>query len=178
MWEWLQGLSGGAATFLGSAIGSAVGLIAILIGAVFNAHLDRRRRDRIRREERRGLAIALRTELGVIARVLEENARNLKDPGGDFTVPDISQSLAIMPQVIPKLCLLDVDAIQKVLEAYDAIEQYCERLLLRGGKLTTLAPRHRKLVLMREQSWSDVAIINDVTATKIREAMFALARHL
>jgi hypothetical protein len=35
-----------------------------------------------------------------------------------------------------------------------------------------------KIGLMREQSSSDVAIINDVTATKIRDAMLALGRLL
>jgi hypothetical protein len=43
MWEWLQGLSGGAASFIGSFTGSAIGLIAILSGALFNAHLNRKR---------------------------------------------------------------------------------------------------------------------------------------
>src|SRR5215217_5010526 len=41
MWGWLQGLSGGAATAVGSATGAAIGRVALLLGALFNARLNR-----------------------------------------------------------------------------------------------------------------------------------------
>ena len=63
---WLEDLSGGAANFVGSFTGAAVGLIAILIGALFNAHLNRRRDDRLRRLEARAAATALRAELSAV----------------------------------------------------------------------------------------------------------------
>src|SRR5687767_2706926 len=100
MWQWLQGLSGGAAQAVGSAIGAGIGLIALLLGALFNAHLNRRRDDRLRHEERRGVATALRAELAGLARTLEENAKLLQDPRGGFITPDVSHSVRVMPQVV------------------------------------------------------------------------------
>jgi hypothetical protein len=55
-WQWLEDASQGQATFIGSLIGSSIGLIALLLGALFNAHLNRRRDDRLRREEQRATA--------------------------------------------------------------------------------------------------------------------------
>jgi hypothetical protein len=72
MWEWLQGLSGGAANFVGAIAGSAIGLIALLVGALFNSHLNRLRDDRIRREETRAVAAALMAELDGVAKGLRE----------------------------------------------------------------------------------------------------------
>jgi hypothetical protein len=60
MWDWLSHLSQGQASFLGSLTGAAIGLIALLLGALFNAHLNRRRDDRLRREDQRAVATALR----------------------------------------------------------------------------------------------------------------------
>jgi len=82
MWNWLQSLSGGAATFIGSLTGSAIGLIAILIGALFNAHLNRRRDDREQANERRSIAAALLAELGSKSRSLAENAKDMQTKPG------------------------------------------------------------------------------------------------
>jgi hypothetical protein len=61
--EWLQGLQGGATTFVGALTGSAVGLIALVLGALFNAYLNRQRDDRLRASETRSVAAAIRAEL-------------------------------------------------------------------------------------------------------------------
>jgi hypothetical protein len=53
----------GEAAFVGALIGSSIGLVALLLGALFNAELNRRRDDRLRREDRRAVATALRAEL-------------------------------------------------------------------------------------------------------------------
>jgi hypothetical protein len=63
IWHGLRDASQGQATFLGTLTGSSIGLIALLIGALFNAHLNRRRDDRLRREEQRTVAAALQAEL-------------------------------------------------------------------------------------------------------------------
>ncbi len=63
MLDWLNTLSPGAASFLGSLTGASVGLMALLLGALFNAHLNRSRDDRLRKEDARALAAALRAEL-------------------------------------------------------------------------------------------------------------------
>jgi hypothetical protein len=153
MWEWLQGLSGGAASFVGSFTGSAIGLIAILFGALFNAHLNRKRDDEIRRKEARATAVALRAELKGGAQSLLENAERLEGgvKSGSFVVP-IAQSIRVMPNVTEKLGLLDEDTIKEVLDAYVVIEQYFDRLILGGGKLMENMSGNRRLVLMRAES--------------------------
>src|SRR5712672_3531284 len=83
MWEWLSGLSGGAATFIGSLTGSLIGLLALLAGALFNAHLNRRRDDRLRKDETRAIATAIQAELLGIHRTLVDNATDLKKPDHD-----------------------------------------------------------------------------------------------
>ena len=73
MFEWLQGLSGGAAAFVGSLTGSAIGLVALLLGALFNAYLNRRRDDALRNADARSVAAALRAELITIEEMLLAN---------------------------------------------------------------------------------------------------------
>lgn len=52
---------------IGALIGASVGLIAILVGALFNASLTRRRDNRIREEETRALAAELAPEFSAAA---------------------------------------------------------------------------------------------------------------
>lgn len=63
IWSWINSLPDGAANFLGSSFGAGLGLIAILLGALFNAHLGRKRDDRLAMEERKALAASLLGEL-------------------------------------------------------------------------------------------------------------------
>src|SRR5690348_13673256 len=117
IWLWVQGLHGPASTIVGTAIGSFLALLSLTIAALFNAHLNRRRDDRIRRGERRALAIALRVELAGIARTLEENAKDVREAKSDFLVPDVRHSVRVLPELISKLGLLGPEAIQKTLDA-------------------------------------------------------------
>ena len=66
-----------AAAFLGALVGAGGGLLAIIIGALLNAELNRRRDDRLRREEGRALALALRGEMLSIADVFRRCQANL-----------------------------------------------------------------------------------------------------
>lgn len=66
----MQGLSGGAATFIGSLTGSFVGLLALMLAALFNFRLNRRRDDQIRAEEARSVAAALYGEILLLRREL------------------------------------------------------------------------------------------------------------
>jgi hypothetical protein len=78
MWVWLEGLSGGAANFVGSMTGSLVGLLAILAGACVNAHLNRRRDDKLRDDERRSIVAALKAELDGLNEIVLSNASSLE----------------------------------------------------------------------------------------------------
>lgn len=75
MWDWIQQLSGGGGSFLGALAGSFFGLIAILLGALYNAHLNRQRDDRLRLEDSRALAAAL---VGELSAIVQACRRNLK----------------------------------------------------------------------------------------------------
>jgi hypothetical protein len=89
MIEWLQTLSGGAASFIGSLTGAVIGLFALLIGALFNAYLNRRRDRQIRQEERQSIATALYAELAGIDQTLSRNSEALENITRDhYLMPD------------------------------------------------------------------------------------------
>jgi hypothetical protein len=74
MWQWLHDLSPGQATFLGW----VVGFVTLVGGALLNSWLNRKRDDRLRREDQRAVATALRAELAGFRRVLNSNNENLE----------------------------------------------------------------------------------------------------
>lgn len=171
MWEWLQGLSGGAASFIGSFTGAAIGLIALLFGALFNAHLNRRRDDRLRAEERRSIVAALRAELSGFERTLSENAKSLETPHGDFATPDLAQSVQVFPHVLAKIGLLDVDTIRAVIDVYLVLEQYGEQLILLGGTKPDNLPEHRRTVLLMRGHAPKVVSLNRAMSGLIKAAI-------
>lgn len=61
--EWLSGLKPGPASFVGSLTGFIFGLIALVLGALFNFWLNRRRDNALRREEMKAVAAALYGEI-------------------------------------------------------------------------------------------------------------------
>jgi hypothetical protein len=177
VWTWLQGLSGGAATFVGSLTGSALGLIALLIGALFNAHLNRRRDDRLRDEERKGVVRGLRAELARIRVSLMRNIEDLAQPKNDFNIPDIAHSVRVMPGLLPRINLLIADSIGEVIDAYVSIDQYCDGLIMMGGHLVKENRSDRRLVGMPMQSASNVAQMSRQLVDLIDIAIVALDRH-
>ncbi len=64
--EWVNTLSPSAAQFWGAVVGVGGGLTAILMGALFNAFLNRLRDDRLRELEGRAVAAAIRSELATM----------------------------------------------------------------------------------------------------------------
>jgi hypothetical protein len=177
MWDWLQGLSGGAANFVGSFTGAAIGLIALLLGALFNAHLNRRRDDRIRREEACATATALKAELSGIDRTLLKNAESLNKPppkDGGFNVPDPSHSVRVLPHVLPKFGSFDTDTIRLVLDAYSLVDQYCEALIMMGGKVDPNMPLHRRVVFLPAARAPHVITLNRNMSMQIHNAVAKL----
>jgi hypothetical protein len=173
MWQWLHDLSPGQATFLGS----VTGLIALLLGALFNAHLNRRRDDRLRREDQRVVATALKAELAGFSDALRSNVESLKDPGtGDLLTPDLAQSVLIMSHMAPKFGLLDQETIQSVIAAYIVVAQYCERLLLLGGHLREdlIADTGRRLVALPADKARLLIAINTSILRVIQDAIAKL----
>lgn len=180
MWHSLETLPQGQASFVGSLTGSFVGLFALLCGALFNAYLNRRRDDRLRRQEARSTAAALRAELAGVCETLEINAAELqKNEPHDFIVPDIAHSVRVLPTLLPKLGLLDVETIREVIDANIVIEQYCEQLTMRGGVLggpTQMGAR--RLIAMKADTTEMVAKMNDVMAKRIKGVLERLDAYL
>jgi hypothetical protein len=176
--NWLQGLSGGAPSFVGSFTGAAIGLIALLLGALFNAHLNRRRDDRIRNEEARTSAIALKAELSGIVLALSRNVEDASNkqlqPNEGYTVPDLSQAVRVLPHVLPKLGLLDTDTIQAVLDAYALVEQHCEALIMIGAKPDPRGPFGRRRLFVPGSSVDSLTKIDRATSEQIQEAVAKL----
>ena len=65
LWGWVGDLGQGQATVLGL-VG---GFFTLVAGALINAGLNRRRDDRLRREDQRAVATALRAELEGLRRI-------------------------------------------------------------------------------------------------------------
>ena len=101
----------GQATFVGALTGSFLGLVALLLGALFNASLNRKRDDRLRREDQQAVASAL-AELEGLQPTLKHQAEIVSQedyakPDEEVNVPDLGQSIRIMPEALSKLVLLD-----------------------------------------------------------------------
>jgi len=173
-WEWLATLPQGSASFVGTLTGSSLGLFALLVGALFNAHLNRKRDDELRKKEARALAVALRAELAGKSRNLRDNAKRLEEQKGEgyLLVPDLAQSVRIMPSLTDKLGLLDEETIVAVLDAYVVMEQYCGQLIIRGGKLVDGLPENRRLVSVDPTLFKELRVgtlaVNDVIEKAIK----------
>src|SRR5436309_2500129 len=185
-WQWLQTASQGQAAFVGTLTGSSMGLVALLLGALFNAHLNRRRDDRLRREEQRAVATALRAELAGCRQALLSNSELLKKegyltPDMNFMTPDLVHAIRIMPHMIPKLGLLEQETIEKVANAYLAVEQHGDTLLLFRGRLVNpegVSPARtgsRRLVSLSADKAPQVIAINNKTAEAIQNAIDRLS---
>jgi hypothetical protein len=175
-WDWLSKLPQGSASFVGSLTGSSVGLVAILLGALFNAHLNRRRDNRLREEDRVALASTLYAELQGIHRALVENAEHLKekppDKDGGFLLPE--PPIRLLPETLSKMGLLRSETIRKVMDAYVLTEQYLGQLILLGGVLREDMPKDRPLVYLDSKHAKFVIEFNQARASVVKEAMNAL----
>lgn len=179
-WDWLATLPPGSASFVGTLTGSSFGLIALLLGALFNARLNRKRDDALRDADRIALASALHAELQGIHRAFAENAQHLADKppeeGGGFMTPQ--PSIHVFPELLSKLGLLRTETIRLVMDAYVLTEQYMDRLILLGGKLQTNMPDGRQLVYLDARFAKHVVGYNKATAEDIKKAIDALAPYL
>jgi hypothetical protein len=179
-WNWLAQLPPSSASFVGTLTGSALGLFALLLGALFNAHLNRKRDDALQDADRIALASALHAELLGVHRTLVENAQRLIDKppaaGAGFVTPQ--PSVRIFPEMLSKIGLLRTDTIRKVMDAYVLTEQYLDALILLGGNLQPDMPDGRVLVYLDAQHAETVSEINRARAGVVKEAIDAIAPYL
>jgi len=179
-WDWLGKLPPSSASFVGTLTGSGLGLVALLLGALFNAHLNRRRDDKLRAVDRTALASAIHAELSGIHRSLVENIQHLKenppDDGAGFLVPNLT--VRIFHEMLPKIGLLRADTIKAVMRAYILTEQYLYKLILLGGTLRPGIPEGQQLVYLGKTHTKMVAELNDVTAGVVKEGIDVLTPYL
>jgi hypothetical protein len=181
-WDWLATLPQGSASFVGTLTGSSFGLIALLLGALFNARLNRKRDDRLRDADRQMVAAALHAELSSIETTLLGNVQHLIDnppeEGGGFVVPDVMHSSLVLKDMLAKIGLLDRSTIRKVIDAYILLGQYLEGLILVGGVMQENLPEGRCLVLMPTAMKSFTIEYNRGRAGMVKKAIDALASYL
>jgi len=128
---WLNQQPQGTASFLGTLAGSTLGFIALLLGAMFNAHLNRKRDDRLRDQNRTSLATALYAELKQFRDDWIADIEILKQPGSGLASVLIRTPKArLFPELVTEIGLLPPDAIRAVSNAYGVIHQWEHDLLL------------------------------------------------
>jgi len=96
----------------------------------------------------RAVATALRAELIRQSRALLANVKELEKstPERDLIVPDIAQSLQVLPHVTDKFGLLSGQTIEAVIDAYIVIEQYWSKLIIDGGEAIQMSSGGRRYV--------------------------------
>jgi hypothetical protein len=92
-------------------------------------------------------------------------------PDEELHVPDLGQSIQIMPEAISKLGLLDGKTIGAVLTAYAMAEEYSAKLLLLGGRLGLAPDNFRRYVVLPSNRVTPLVQLNEVTAGVIQEAL-------
>ncbi len=144
-WTWLEGLSGGAASFVGSVSGFVFAVVALLIGASYNFWLNRRRDVQLRQDEARAIAAALygeilllRRELGHVAKITSSAHMNegWDGPGVKFDKHFLERMPLSQPTLYnalaPKLGLLDSTLLLSIVEFYSnlsEVRQWLPRLV-------------------------------------------------
>lgn len=151
-------------------------VVVVVLGALFNAHLNRRRDDRLRREDAKATATALRAELSAIRATLLRNAEVLDNRPASETAatvgPDLSHQVRVLPAILSKLTLLEGTTIQSVMDAYAVIEQHSELVLLLGAIQQERGTR-RQIIIPATQA-NRVAELNRNTANQIDQTLTLL----
>ena len=113
--------------------------------------------------------------------ILEYNAKKLEEPAQEefFFVPDLSHSVRMFPALVDKIGLLgDTTLIMNVTQAYIVIDQYCENLLMIGGRMGEGIPEHRRLILVPSNRAKTVVKMNTQIAERVSNAMVSLDKYL
>jgi hypothetical protein len=177
---------GGSPAFLGALTGSSLDLLAILIGALVNAHLNRRRDDRLRNHEVRALATALQAELKGLHRTLVHNAKEIREGEKQkkdeaeraIAIPDLSRSVIIYPEVVSKLGVLDIETIQCVIDAYILVRQYGTRMVIRGGTRGSKERGLDNMIEMPRERAKYIIAASEGVAGEIEKTIKLLERYL
>lgn len=139
MFDWVETLSPAAGQLIGSFVGVFGGLLVILLGAMYNASLNRKRDDRLLSQEAASVAAAVGGELREISVALKTSRDSVKEANhqkkNEFVVFDIPSRVQIMPALIDKLGLLGPATVSDVINAYRCINIFTALLINMGGRI-------------------------------------------
>lgn len=163
-------------------MGGGIGLIALVLGALFNAFLNRRRDDRLREVEKRAVAAALRAELGTIHRALVENATMLREraPSTDdgVLVPNLSDLIKIMPELLSRIGLLGYDTVREVMRSYFVVYSFFDRIVMLGARPQPNLPKPNSYAMADSDKAGRILTLCAKTADILAASITALDRIL
>jgi hypothetical protein len=141
--------------------------------------LNKRRDNRLREIDRVALATTLKAELESIHKTLTDNAKSLmaKPPQGldaGFILPDIVNSIKVLPHLLPKIGFLSPPTVRSVMDAYIFAEQYYEKIFLLGGHNKEKTSQDRRTAYLDKSKASIMAELNQLTADFVEKAINAL----
>jgi hypothetical protein len=171
-WKGIEGLQGGAPQFLGALTGSSLGLIGILLGALYNARLNRKRDDRLRRNDTLSTITVLRAELNLIKFILTSGADNVEqgDVADDIYVPNVSDLVRMFPKFIDKIGLLDEDVVRAVTAAVLLVDMHA--IYLSGLDGSRVEQQLGRMVIVIPAAQAEkVTTSNRVKAREIQDAI-------
>lgn len=116
--------------WVGNVIGSSIGLVAILIGALWNAHLTRKRDKLLRQEEVSALRAALAGELAAAMELTAGRLFQVGTVGNGLSGPMLQAlkppDLVLWPKLCDRLGWLDGALAAQVIKAFSLLEwQMC-----------------------------------------------------
>ena len=150
---------------------------------LFNAWLNRRRDDRLRRLDAQALAAALLADLNGLENAFRLNNKAIgeTDPQApdSFVGPDFAHLIRVFPEMLSKIGLLgDPAMIEEVMKPFILVDQHLESMMMLGGQLAKGGPEHRRLIIIPVASAADVKAINVSMLEDIVEAKRRLRRYL
>ncbi|MBX5172610.1 hypothetical protein HJB84_22520 [Rhizobium sp. NZLR1b] len=132
----IQELEGGWPELLGSLAGSAIGLVSLMLGALYNARLNRNADRERERNDKFGIVEALLAEIASVKATLDKAAVGLlrMNPNeGYFPIPDPYPGIGIFQKFIDRIELFDEETIRAVSELYTVLDEYCGQLRVYGS---------------------------------------------
>lgn len=113
-------------SWMGNVIGAAIGLVAILIGALWNAYLMRKRDAHLREQETRSISSALaselRTTLDMTAARFMQAALDRGGMSKEVLLALKPSALVVWPKLADKLGLLEPRAAVAAIQAFSLLD--------------------------------------------------------
>ena len=178
VFDWVQNLQGAWLTLLGSAFGSTLGIISLLIGALYNARLNRKAEQRRELNDRFGIAEALIAEVVSVKQTIDRAAAELRDPAQgnvQALMPDPCPDRGVFDKFLSKIELFDENTIRIVTELYAVLNEYCIQVVVRGGGFDQ-SVKGRGTLVVRHDISEAIAVLNDSLSIRCADVLEELRR--